>query len=139
MPTIQTAASQRRLPMMQGPQLPPNGVIISVRHLPNPYGRLQEFKFTHNIPDADWPKRKRDQVKVFLRTLAPKKLDRVIQKGRNSIKLGKSIAVVCARGRHRSPAVAEMIGDGFHSSMITYEHRELQGAKGAGASGDDDC
>ena len=129
---IQSAASERKLPMKQGPELPAGGVIISVRHLPNPYDKLNQFKFDHKISDTDWPKRKRDQVKLFLRTLAPAKLDRVIQKGRKEIELGKSIAVVCAHGRERSPAVAEMIGELFHPSKIKYEHRELGdgGAKG---------
>lgn len=137
MPTIQSAAFEKKLPLKRGPELPAGGVIISVRHLPNPHGKLQEFKFTHNIPDADWPKRKRDQVKLFLQTLAPKQLDRVIQKGRKEIALGKSIVVVCTHGRDRSPAVAEMIGATFHSSKVDYEHRELMTTKTAGADGDD--
>ena len=134
MPTIQSAASERKFPIKQGPDLP-GGVIISVRHLPNPHRKLQEFKFTRNIPDAEWPKRKRDQVKVFLRTLASARLDRVILNGRKAIESGKSIVVVCSHGRERSPAVAEMIGAYFHPSKIRYEHRELMTTKTAGARG----
>lgn len=108
-----------------GPKLPTNGVVFDITHLPNPYGKLQNFKFTENIPDAEWPIRKRDQVKLFLRTLAPRKLDKVIEKARKEIESGNPIAVVCARGRDRSPAVAEMIGDFFHPSRVFYSHREL--------------
>ena len=143
MPTIQSAASKSGKSLggviKHGPKLPAGGVVISVRHLPNPYGKLHEFKFTHNISDADWPKRVRDQIKLFLRTLAPGKLDRVIKKGQTAIQSGKPIAVVCSHGRDRSPAVAEMIGELFHPSQIKYEHRELSTSKTAGASGDDDC
>ena len=143
MPTIQSAAHKPGKSsggiIKRGPKLPAGGVIISVRHLPNPYGKLQEFKFTHNISDADWPQRKRDQVKLFLRTVAPIKLDKTIEKGRKAIESGKSIAVVCSHGRDRSPAVAEMIGALFHPSRVNYEHRELLTSKTAGASGDDDC
>ena len=138
--TIQSAAIKfSKSPggvIKHGPKISPGGVIISVRHLPNPHEKLQEFKFLHNISDAEWPKRKRDQIKLFLRTLAPVKLNKVIERGRKAIESGKPIAVVCSYGRDRSPAVAEMIGQCFHSSRVNYEHRELLSTNTAGASGD---
>lgn len=130
MPTlIQSAASKpgktRGGVIRRGPKLPSNGVVLSVTHLPNPHGKLQDFKWEYDISDANWPIGKRDQIKLYLRTLARLKLDRVIEKGRIAIESGKPIAVVCSHGRDRSPAVAEMIGELYHPSKTVYEHREL--------------
>ena len=102
---VQTGAKKPG-PGKKGVALPPGGVLISVTHLPNPYNKLDAFKREQGIADADWPSRKRDQVKQFLWHRAEPQLRRVLARAEKAIKRGKPVGIVCGFGRDRSPAVA---------------------------------
>jgi len=108
--TVQTGAKKPK-PGKKGVTLPPGGELISVTHLPNPHNKLDAFQREQGIADADWPSRKRDQVKLFLRHHAEPQLRRVLARAEKAIKLGKPVGVVCGFGRDRSPAVAELIAE----------------------------
>jgi len=97
-----------------GPNAPANAVFLNCTHLPNPYGRLQEY----NEP------RELDAVKKFLRDNAPDKLDRLVERGKKAVEAGKPVVAQCMYGKHRSRAVLELIGDSFHCSKVYYVHRE---------------
>lgn len=123
--TIQTGAMMRARGK-KGVSLPPGGVRISVTHLPNPHYKLDAFKREQGIADADWPARKRDQVKMFLWHHAEPQLRRILARAAKAIKLGKPVGVVCSHGRDRSPAVAELILEDSVAGHVRLQHNDAE-------------
>lgn len=122
---VQTGA-KKRAPGKKGVSLPPGGVLISVTHLPNPHNKLDAFRLEQSIADADWPSRKRDQVKLFLWHHAEPQLRRVLARASKAVKLGKPVAVVCGHGRDRSPAVAELIAEHAVPGQVRLQHNDAE-------------
>ena len=123
--TVQTGAMMRARGK-KGVSLPPGGVRISVTHLPNPHYKLDAFKRQQGIADADWPARKRDQVKLFLRHHAEPQLRRILARASKAIKLGKPVGIVCSHGRDRSPAVAEIILEDSIAGYVRLQHNDAE-------------
>ena len=96
--------------------MPKNAIFLNCSHLPNPYNQLYEYKL--NAP------RELDAVKLFLKDNAPKKLDRLVERGKRAVEEGKPVVAQSLFGHHRSRAVLELIGDSFHCSRTYYVHRE---------------
>ena len=125
---VQTGAKKPG-PGKKGVALPPGGVLISVTHLPNPYNKLDAFKREQGIADADWPSRKRDQVKQFLWHRAEPQLRRVLARAEKAIKRGQAVGIVCGFGRDRSPAVAELVAEraaGGHTVRLQHNDAESE-------------
>tara|TARA_B100001540_G_scaffold316111_1_gene345097 strand:+ start:1935 stop:2330 length:396 start_codon:yes stop_codon:yes gene_type:complete len=126
---IQTAAAKKDLSKgRKGPAAPPNALLLSVVHLPNPHGpRLERFKTS--MSDSDWRewnrRSERERVKFFLEKCAPTKLRAIVCNAQQAIQGGRPIVIVCKAGRDRSPAVAEIVADTFHCSKVYLVHREL--------------
>lgn len=113
---IQTAGtpSSRRL-HLNGPDCPPDAVILNAKGLPNPHGKVDGG-------GEEWERLER--VKGFLRDRCPEKVERLVKKGCLAIQGNRPVVVVCLYGRDRSRAIAEMIGEHFSSETVYYEHRE---------------
>ena len=122
---VQTGA-KKRAPGKKGVSLPPGGELISVTHLPNPHNKLDAFKREQGIADADWPSRKRDQVKMFLRHHAEPQLRRVLARAAKAVKLGKPVGIVCGFGRDRSPAVAELVMEHAVPGRVRLQHNDAE-------------
>ena len=113
---IQTAGSQKsknpvknggRKRKINGPDAPPNAILIKATNLPNPY------------PNHT------DDVVSFLKKRAPGRLAKLVELGVEAVNLGRPVVVQCAYGKHRSRAVAQLIGDHFHTGHVYYVHREI--------------
>ena len=120
---IQTAGTKsHRRRSVRGPDPPKNAVIVNAKTLKNPYDKLHDDKYRIGPND-----REVDVVKRILQDTQPKKLDELVQKGVDAIRNGQHVVVVCLYGKHRSVAVAELIGKNFPRSRVVYHHREYRG------------
>lgn len=101
---------------LKGPDAPVNSVHIRASTLPNPFGKvnLSSYREEENI----------ERVKLFLLKTSAAKLEAMILKGVDAIRKGNPVIVTCTHGKHRSRAVAQLIGDKFHPSKVYYVHRE---------------
>ena len=101
---------------IKGPDAPVNSVHIRASTLPNPFGKinLSSYHEEENI----------ERVKLFLLETSGTKLKTMISKGVDAIQKGKPLIITCTYGKHRSRAVAQLIGDKFHPSKVYYVHRE---------------
>lgn len=112
---IQTAGTPRKnRPWIKGPSAPDNAVVLNVRHLTNPYNRVE----------AGDPSTHTDRVVHFLWEADSDKVKRLVDKGRAAILSNRPVVVVCLFGKDRSRAIARLIGDSFDSSKVYYVHRE---------------
>ena len=50
-------------------------------------------------------------------------IDRMVSKGKQAILTGKDVIIVCKYGKHRSKAIAELLGN-FLPQRIFFNHRE---------------
>lgn len=101
---------------LRGPDSPVDSVYIRASTLPNPFGKinLSSCREEENI----------ERVKLFLLKTSGAKLEAMISKGIDAIRKGKPLIIICTHGKHRSRAVAQLIGDKFHPSKVYYVHRE---------------
>tara|TARA_B100001989_G_C24534923_1_gene463769 strand:- start:1690 stop:2022 length:333 start_codon:yes stop_codon:yes gene_type:complete len=51
------------------------------------------------------------------------KVDNMISKGKQAILTGKDVIIVCKYGKHRSKAIAQLLGN-FLPQRIFFDHRE---------------
>ena len=117
---IQTAGKpSKRLKHIRGPSAPEDAVYIHAHTLPNPYKHIMEL---HGSRSSS--RKALEEVKHFLQTNCPDKLNKMIEKGKGAINAKKLLVILCSHGIHRSRAVAELIGDCFHPSRVYYVHRE---------------
>ena len=99
---------------VRGPDAPNNAIILNVRHLPNPYGKIDRFPESTRL----------ERIKEFLHDRCPQKVERLVNAGKDAIKQSLPVVIVCTHGKDRSRAIAQMIGDSFHPSRVYYVHRE---------------
>ena len=99
---------------IHGPDPKNNALILYAYTLKNPHGKVP-YKICRQAVE---------ETKAFLKENCNSKLQKMVERGVNAVKSGRPVVVVCAYGKHRSRAVAEMIGDHFHCSRIYYNHRE---------------
>ena len=112
---IQTAGTRtKRRNHLKGPKAPENSLILNVKHLPNPYGKLEGRKEATHL----------ERVQGFLQDQCSEKIARLVEKGRRAIAQEIPVVVVCHFGRDRSVAIARMIGSLFHCSRVYYVDRE---------------
>lgn len=105
-----------RAALRRGPKPPDNAVILCATHLPNPFGKLNSFIQEHELYGMS----ETDVVKEFLKTHCPKRLERLVSRGKTAVAKGNSLVIYCAHGKHRSRAVAELVGSTFHCSKCYY-------------------
>ena len=112
---IQTAGKKTtKHKYLNGPYIPPNALIIHANTLKNPFNSVTSRFCRQSI----------EETKQFLKRECASKTKKMIIKGIEAIKNGKPIVILCTFGKHRSRAIAEMIGDNFHCSKVYYNHRE---------------
>lgn len=114
---IQTAGRKtNKRKYLKGPDAPVDSVRIIASSLPNPHGKinLSSIHEQENI----------DRVKTFLLEASEKKVKAMVSKGVEAIKNKTSVVILCTYGKHRSRAIAQLIGDSFHPSKVYYVHRE---------------
>ena len=112
---IQTAG--RRTPTrkyLRGPDAPSNAVILNVRHLPNPFGKIDSFPKSTRL----------ERIKEFLHDRCPQKVKRIVDAGKDAISRNLPVVIICTHGKDRSRAIAQMIGESFHHGRVYYVHRE---------------
>ena len=112
---IQTAGvKSTRRPWIRGAAPPPNAVVLSARHLKNPFDRTSGSKESRHL----------DRVKEFLLRECESKVLALIKRGCEAIKQNKPVVITCVHGRDRSQAIAELIAERFHCSKTYFVHRE---------------
>jgi hypothetical protein len=107
---IQTAGTHSSC---NGPELPKNCVILYAHKLYNPYTIVKDMDAKEAI----------EKTKNLLMENNAKQLNNMLSKGKNGIICGKNIVVLCKYGKHRSRAIAEMIGNSFFD-RVCYQHME---------------
>lgn len=115
---IQTAGIKtKRRNWIRGPDAPQNSLRLNASTLPNPFGRI-------NLSSEN-EQANLDSVKSFLREQKDDKVQKMVEKGIQAVKKNQSVVITCTHGKHRSRAIAQIIGDSFHPSRVYYVHREI--------------
>jgi len=107
---IQTAGIH---PTCNGPQVPKFSVILSADKLVNPYPYVKNLSKKEAI----------EKTKEIIKKKNNKLVNKLISKGKDSILMGRNVVVLCKFGRHRSRAIAELIGSNY-PNRVYYVHQE---------------
>ena len=109
---IQTAGLHK---MCKGPM--PRGrnktLVLYANKLHNPYRQVKDLSEKDAILKTQ---------KILLKK-NKNQVDKIISKGKQAIVTGKDVIIVCEYGKHRSKAIAQLLGN-FSPQRIFFDHRE---------------
>ena len=88
-------------------------LILYANKLPNPYQQVKNLSEEEAVLKTQ---------KILLKK-NKEAVDKMIRKGKQAIVTGKDIIILCKYGKHRSKAIAKLLGN-FLPKRIFFDHRE---------------
>ena len=88
-------------------------LILYANKLPNPYQQVKNLSEEEAVLKTQ---------KILLKK-NKEAVDKMIRKGKQAIVTGKDVIILCKYGKHRSKAIAKLLGN-FLPKRIFFDHRE---------------